>query len=245
MTYREQLARQVEDFLQCHRAEEHPNGRALLVRDHPSITISRQAGASGMEIASHLVDYLSQFDETAEHGWAFFDQSLLAHVIENRSLPDGPRECDSPATPVNAPHPVVDELNSTPASHWSLFQHSANLIRKLCHLGNVIILGRGGNFLTQDCSRAFHVRLVGDQKERAHRLASLLKLDLEEAQEHLESTDRARGAYIERHFGRKIDDPSSYHLTLNVTGLTPATTAHIIGDSMIEWAGSRSLPISA
>ena len=246
MTYREQLARQAEEFLQCHRAEKHRDGRSPTIRERPSITISRQAGAGGLKIAARLVDYLSQFDETAEHGWACFDRGLLTNCIENQSLPEARQE--STTEPMEAEtqiHPTVEELETTPPVHWSLFQHSADVVRRLCRLGNVIILGRGGNVLTRDLGHVFHVRLVGDESERTRQVARTLRMNPKEAQAYLDSTDRARAAYVDRHFSHDIEDPSAYHMTLNVTGLTPLTIAHIIGDSLIEWAGPRALSISA
>ena len=245
MNPRKQLTRRMEGFLRCRLAELHPEARSERLYDRPSIMISRQAGARGLEVGSKLADYLDQFDETAEHGWALFDQSLLARVIEDQQLPPVSREYLTPRLSATPPHDVVDTMLRTSPREWTLFQHSAETIRNLCRLGNVIILGRGANYLTQDLPNAFHVRLVGDSRHRATAVAAEYDLDLEKAGEYLESLDRARAHYVQRNLDRSIDDPSAYHLILNVSRLDPTTVARIIGDSLIEWAGSRLLPMSA
>ena len=245
MRPREQMTRSIETFLLCRKAEEHPGGRLPRLLERPSVTISRQAGTRSFEIAKHLEDYLTQFDESAEHGWALIDKGVLAGVIENHHLPEKLPEPLIPFERGPTPHPVVQRIQDTPPSEWTLFQHSADAIRRLCRLGNVVVLGRGGNFLTHDLSNVFHVRLVGEVSHRSRQVEQALRLSPSEALAYLESTDRARSAYVERHLDRSISDPASYHLTLNLDRISPITAAHIIGDALIEWAGERALPVHA
>ncbi|MCB1229328.1 MAG: cytidylate kinase-like family protein [Verrucomicrobiae bacterium] len=235
----------MDEFLRCRLAEDHPGPCPQRLYERPSITISRQAGARGLEVAAKLVDYLTQFDETAEHGWAMFDQSLLAKVIENRQLPPCTREYLTPVVSPQPAHEIVQEFQRLPTDQWTLFHHSANAIRCLCRLGNVIILGRGGNFLTQDLPNVLHVRLVGDPDQRSRVVAAESDLAEDKAGEYRESLDVARAKYVKRHLNREIDDSAAYHLTINVSRLNPSTTSRIIGDSVIEWAGERILPMSA
>ena len=240
MSVHSQMINRMEEFLSCRMAEEHPNGRLHQEVERPSIMISREAGARGLEIGAKLVDYLTQFDDTAEHGWALFDQSLVTRVIETKKLPEVIREYLTPVISDTRPHEVIDTMHGTPPSEWTLFQHSADVIRRLCQLGNVIILGRGANFLTQDLPNAFHIRLVGDPDDRAKALANTLGLSQAEALAYVESTDLARASYVRRHLHREINDPAAYHLMLNASRLDESTAARIIGDSLMEWACGRS-----
>lgn len=245
MNPRKLMMKRLEEFLRCRLAENHPGTAAARLYDRPSIMISRQAGARAMEIGTKLVDYLDQFDETAEHGWAMIDQSLLARVIEDRLLPNISQEYLTPLSPDKPAHEIVEAMRDLPPQNWTLFHHTTDAIRRLCRLGNVIILGRGANFLTQDLPNSFHVRLVGEPNYRARAVAAEFDLEEEKASEYMDSLDRARANYVRRHLDRSIDETSSYHLTLNVGRLDPFTSARIIGDSVIEWAGSRLLPMSA
>lgn len=238
---RRKLIKRMEAFLECRLAEEHPRGRLVQHVERPSITISREAGTRGLEIGAGLIDYLDQFDETAEHGWAIFDQGLLARVIEEHRIPDViPFHSDGGVTGERMPA-VIESLRTTAPAERTLFQHSVDAIRRLCRLGNVIILGRGANFLTRDLGNTFHVRLVSPEPIRVNEVAESLGLTRENAAAWVDSTDRARSAYVQRHLGEAVDDPTAYHLTVNTARLGDGQTARVIGDAMLEWISSRSL----
>ena len=238
---RRKLIKRMEAFLECRLAEEHPRGRLVQHVERPAITISREAGTRGLEIGAGLIDYLDQFDETAEHGWAVFDQGLLARVIEDHRIPDVISGVFDAADAGERMPAVVESLKTTAPSEWTLFQHSVDAIRRLCRLGNVIILGRGANFLTRDLGNTFHVRLVSPEPVRVKEVAESLGLTREDAAAWVDSTDRARAAYVKRHLGEAVDDPTAYHLTVNTARLGDGQTARVIGDAMLEWICSRGL----
>lgn len=238
---RSKLIRRIDDFLSCRLAEEHPQGRLHQFVERPAVTLSRQAGTRGLEIGAKLMDYLGQFDETAEHGWALFDQSLLAKVIEDRRLPDVVVESPMGKSRQEPPIEVVETLHATPPAQWTLFQHSVNAIRRLCRLGNVIIIGRGANFVTRDLPNAFHVRLIGPADYRTEEVMHSLGLAENEATSWINSTDQGRAAYVERHFGEELDDPTAYHLTINTGRIDEDKAARLIGDALLEWTCSRCL----
>lgn len=231
----------MDDFLRCRLAEEHPQGRLRQHVERPAVTLSREAGTRGLEIGAKLMDYLGQFDDTAEHGWALFDQSLLARVIEEQRIPDVVPDHGADLPCGEPPLPAVRELQGTEPSAWTMREHSVNTIRRLCRLGNVIIIGRGANFITRDLPNVFHVRLVSPRSQRMLEVSHSLGLSDEETAAWLDSTDRARAAYVQRHLGGRIDDPAAYHLTLNAGRFDEDRTARLIGDAVIDWFGSRCL----
>lgn len=245
MNPQKQLIHRMENFLRCQIAENHGNGIADSLYERPSITISRQAGTRSTAVGSLLMDYLDQFDESAEHGWALFDKSLLTRVIEDHPLPVASQSRPITRLAEREAHEIVTSMIGTPATEWTLFQHSADTIRRLSRLGNVIILGRGANYLTQDLPHVFHVRLVGDTAQRTRAIAAEHDLDTEKADEYREALDQARSRYVKQHLERNIDDSAAYHMIINVSRLDPQCSARLIGDAVIEWAEGRALPMSA
>lgn len=238
---RNRLIKRMDEFLSCRLAEEHPHGRLRQHVERPAITISREAGTRGLEIGMKLVDYLDQFDDTAEHGWALFDQSLLARVIEERRLPDVVPDFPNPFSATEPPLKAVEDLQGTRPADWTLREHTIHSIRRLSRLGNAVILGRGANFITRDLPNVFHVRLVSSRQERLTEVQQSLGLSDEEAAAWVESTDRAREAYVRRHLGARIDDPAAYHLTIHAGRLEEDRTARLIGDAVMDWFCSRCL----
>ena len=80
-----------------------------------------------------------------------------------------------------------------------------------------VILGRAAALVLVDDPLVFHVRLDGPVAARLRRGMAIEKIDGPTAKRHLEETDKARAAYIDRLYGRRGDDPALYHLSLDAT----------------------------
>jgi len=199
------------------------------------MTISRQCGAGIDRISRELIEYLDAVDESGDHGWALFDQSLIAHLIENNSLPrSGPAFLPGKAKfPVST---VLSETLNQPADQWSLFHYSAAAIRILCRLGNTVVVGRAGNFVTADLPNTFHVRLVGSEEKRVAHIAERYGISHDDARNVVRETDKARASFVERYADSSIDAAHSYHLVLNTDDLRDEVLVRVLADSLLEWA---------
>lgn len=207
----------------------------------PSLTISRQCGSGTNRIGRKLVEYLDQIDESAVHGWAFFDQSLIGKIIEENLIPEIP----DPYVPENAKFPIspmLEEALNRPRSEWCLFNHLASTMRRLSRLGNAVIVGRASNFVTTDHEHTFHVRLVGSETKRIAYTRSCFELTSKEAEKLVRKTDQSRARFVRRYTGMEVDDASAYHLILNTDNLRDEVIVRIIGDSLIEWASEKDSP---
>ncbi|MDF1851019.1 MAG: cytidylate kinase-like family protein [Verrucomicrobiales bacterium] len=204
----------------------------------PSLTISRQCGSGTSRIGRALVEYLDEVDESAIHGWAFFDQSLIGKIIEENLLPEtaDPYALDQAKFPIS---PLLQETLDRPRSEWCLFNHCASTIRSLSRMGNAVIAGRAANFVTSDHPNTFHVRLVGSEAKRIAYTRNRFEMTNEEAEKLVRKTDQSRARFVRRYTGMEVDDPSAYHLILNTDNLRDEVIVRIIGDSLIEWANER------
>jgi cytidylate kinase len=59
-----------------------------------------------------------------------------------------------------------------------------------------------------------------------------LNCDAAAAAAHNRETDLARHRYVKARFGRDIDDPHHYDLTINTDRLTPAAVARLIVEAL-------------
>jgi cytidylate kinase len=230
----------MEEFLRCRLAEEANQLRRSHSGNRPALTISRQAGTRGDAIGERLVDYLEQFDESAEHGWAFFDQSLVARVIEEHKMPDSLARYfrEDSTNPVNE---VIEQILGLHPSDWTLFHYTADTVRKLCVMGNVIVVGRGGNFITRDLPNTFHVRLLGSESHRVRTASRERNMSAAEARKFVRQTDKARAGYVKQNLNRQIDDPTGYHLVINTDLFSDELAGRIIGDTLLEWQATQAL----
>jgi len=231
----------MQSFLRGRLAEEtYRQGNTF----RPALTISRQCGAGTDRISRMLVEYLDEVDETAVHGWALFDQSLIACIIEDHKLPDSVK----PYLTENAKFPVVEALESVlnmRPSEWTLFNHTARTIRSLCHMGNAIIVGRAGNYVTSDLENTFHVRLVGSEQARIANTQAKHLLSPQEATKLVTETDRARCKFVKRYVQSNLEDPTAYHLVINTDDMSDEGVIRILADSLLEWANEQALEAAA
>ena len=227
----------MEQFLRSRLAQEISFGSK--VRGFiPSMTISRQCGVGIDQIGPKLVEYLSEVDGSTECGWALFDQALIGKIIEEHHLPGSVE----PYLGENAKFPVVEALEEVLSLHpsqWSLFNYSADTIRKLCDSGNAVVIGRAGNFVTSDLVNTFHVRLVGSIERRIAYTAAHHDIPASRAREIVIETDRGRKKFVRRYTHADIEAPQFYHIVLNTDGFSVDGAARLLADSLLDWAHEK------
>ena len=207
----------------------------------PVITISRQAGSGAHVVAEALVVGLQEQDSKASPPWTMFDRDLVERVLEDHNLPKRLAEF-MPEDRVSGIADTIDELLGVHPPTWTLVRKTADTILRLAEIGNVVVIGRGGNVITDRLAYAFHVRLVGSVPRRIEHLQDYLHLDPAEAAEYLRTKDAARKRYVARYYGRDIDDPLLYHLVVNTDRVTYGDAAGLILGSVHQDL-DRTVPV--
>lgn len=235
MTTRSELSSEVDHYLRSYLASEEQKAKD----ERLAITISREAGIDVETMGRHLMEYLDEITDTNAHlKWVYLDQRLVEEVIERYELPKSvtPYLVEKTKFPIQD---VLEEQLKLHPSEWTLFHYTAATIRNLCRHGNVVVVGRGGNFVTADLSNTLHVRLIGDEHARAEEMAILTQCSVDEALQLVRKQDRERAAYVKRYTQSDIRDPRFYHLTFCVDDFEPAVLAHMIADNLLEWHHGR------
>lgn len=196
-------------------------GKQIKHARRPAVTISREAGAGGLPVAQLVAEELQRHHP--DQPWVVFDRNLAERVIEDHQLPGMLKQfmAEDVTSGVTS---AVEELLGLHPSQWELVQHTTDTILRLANLGNVVIVGRGANFVTTHLKNVFHVRLVAPFEQRVRQQAEELHISKAEAEQLIAKTDRARQRYVSSHFGAKIDNPFFYHIIIN-TGMTSIPTA--------------------
>jgi cytidylate kinase len=180
------------------------------------ITIEREYGSGGAEIAKALADRL---------GWELWDQALTNEIARHM-------ECDCR---------VVEEHEEKRDSLYyrllksfmrGTYEGSQNIhrvqmadtdcIREITERvvkgaaagGNCVIVGRGSAYYLQDRPEVFHVFIYAPRKDKVRRLRARGKSPADAA--HLaETVDNERAAFIKEYFGVDWPDRSKFHLMVN------------------------------
>lgn len=214
------------------------------------ITISRQYGSGGDEIANRVCDLLGyrQFDKR------LIDQAAIEAGLSDREIVDFSEESHKMLsfmdrllgrTPtVRSPHAQLKDPNGiyfdpglTEEAALMLVQQA---VRSAHQIGGVVILGRGGQVILRNEADVFHVRIVAPLEDRIQRVKTSLKkvqsaynADItarREAQDRIIERDTTSADYIKRFYQVDWEDPLLYHLMINTGRMTIEKAANLIAE---------------
>ncbi len=106
------------------------------------------------------------------------------------------------------------------------------VIEEYAQLGDVIIVGRGGQIVLQDHSHALHVRVQAAKALRVHRLCERLGLDEKEAERQVNQSDKERARYMQHFYNVDWNDPALYHLVINTGKLSVDLSTALICETV-------------
>ena len=209
--------------------------------DRMAVTISRQAGSGGHDVAERLAEYLQARVPNPSCPWTVFDRNLVEKVLADHKLPSSLSKFMAEDR-ISEVADTMDELFGLHPSSWTLVHKTAETILQLAALGNVILIGRAANVITSNLNHVFHVRLLGSPEKRIQRLREHRQVGPKEAAAILEREDLGRRRFLKKYFHKDIEDPLLYHLQINTDLVSCEQAARIIGDSMML---RRTIPASA
>jgi cytidylate kinase len=194
------------------------------------ITISRQFGAGGSEVARLVAAAL---------GWTVLDNVIIDRVAERAGLsPEvvagqdervpGFVERLAQALAASSQEYAVPELGvAVRVEEPSLVRITELVVREAAGEGRVVVVGRAAPAVLGTVLDALHVKLVAPRDFRIRLARELEGLDARTAEARMDETDSHRARYFREHYGRDWDDPQQFHMVLNtgLLGLDGATAA--------------------
>ena len=196
----------------------------------PVITISRQFGSYGDAVAELLCDRL---------GCRILDKSLMRRIAAQLGVKVDKRVESSEDQ--YRPWTLAERLLSSAgpptrnAMMWADYgavttreqaaaEMSARLIHAAHEMGNMVIVGRGGQVVLRDKPDVLHVRLVAPLAMRIRRHQVRAGLTVEAARMEVLEADRGSADFIKRYYDADIADLNLYDLIVN-TGTLPLEAA--------------------
>lgn len=175
------------------------------------VTISRQAGAGGEEIARVLAQGL---------GWRVLDNQTIEKLLEAKGLP------------------LLDvaAFNERKPDLWHRLSAEKNRYLQMLKLvsyefarrGPCVILGRGGQILFADVPAVVRVRVVAPLEQRIRSAAQAQGLDERRARQAIEASDAQREGFYRSLFHVDWDCPTLYDLVLNTRLLSATAAAELV-----------------
>ena len=182
------------------------------------ITISRQLGAGETSIAPAVA---------SRWGWDCIDSKLLDREIEESGI--------KAAAHYDERVPGLVESWQHPLDAGKYFYALKRIAEEYAARGNVVIVGRGANFLLRGTD-ALHVRLVADMPFRIRRVMEIRWINEQPARDAIAQSDRDRLEFCKRHFKGDWNDPIHYDLSLNTAQVgVDAAAELIVKAAVLRW----------
>jgi cytidylate kinase len=160
------------------------------------ITISREFGCNGTEVAERLAKRLK---------FLFINKSYINEAMIRYGLTEEQLESLEESS--------LQPFNETRKKYIELMNE---VILNLAKERPIVLLGRGGQFLFKDHPYGFHIKLIGSIENRVKAVMAQYKLDKVSALKLISEQDRRRDLYINKIFGGDWHDPSLYSLIINM-----------------------------
>ena len=219
----------------------------------PVVTIARQLGAGGEEVArlaaeqlgARLLDrelltltsdatgiplrYFERLDERGRS--ALRNPADLFRLVPlppiNPDLPDVFGDRYPPTGPVTARGEGLQSL-----AFWAAEAYAAAISRTIQQLAqsgeDVVIVGRGGNEALAAVPEALNVLVVANEAMRVRRVAAEHGVDVYDALDLVRASDRRRRAFTRQYYGSDWLDPTRYDLVIRTDDVPFDRAAEIV-----------------
>jgi cytidylate kinase len=196
------------------------------------ITIEREYGCGGGEIAQRLAEHL---------GWKLWDHLLTEEIARLANCPKAEVECREERN-----DPLYYRLFKSflrGSYEGSINAHKLQLVDSECVIkftervvlhaaetGNCVLVGRGSQHFLRNRQDTLRVFLYAPKEEKVRRLLARGK-GAKEAEDLVDTVDRERADFIDKYFGVEWPNRSMYHAMIN-TSIGEQTVVQTIVDFM-------------
>jgi len=177
----------------------------------PIVTISRESGSLGTQIARSLAEALALplLDKQS------LERRLAEHGVTGTSL---------------------EKYDERRPAFWEIFSSDKNrylhflktVIFAFVRDGSGVLLGRGAQVLLADLPGVLHARIVAPAAVRRRRLQEAYKCDERQAEQIRRHTDTDRSGFHRFFFNVNWDDLELYDLVLNTASVSQETAVEVL-----------------
>lgn len=186
------------------------------------ITIGRQHGSSGREIARLLAEKLNYkcydkeiVDEAANH--SDFSRDLIDAFDEKRMS-------------AFILHAGGYGLNENFRLNMQVVSAQFDAMRNIAEKGNCIFVGRCADYILRDYDDLVSVFILGDMDERLKCLERRQGLDEAEAKKKIKEVDKDRSSFYRYYSDQTWGDAQNYDMCINSSKLGVEGTVQVILD---------------
>ncbi|BBO84385.1 AAA family ATPase [Desulfosarcina ovata] len=206
------------------------------------ITISRQFGAGGITLGKMVADSL---------GYTFADSDIIQRVAKEANVSTHWVE----SFEKEAGSKLSRLVSSMVSKRWIdrvlgdergyldekiYLDYLVLIIAQFADEGNVVIIGRGSQYILNDHPDAIHVLLMDEFENRVKFMMKQYDMPEKKARRTVESEDRRRVSLYKRLGKTDFENPRLYHLVLNMGKMDMKTARDMICDAVKERMAANS-----
>ena len=194
------------------------------------ITISRQYGAGGKTLGKMVANEL---------GYEFADSEIVAKVAEMANVSThwvetveneaGGKLSRFVSRMVS--RPLVDKILKGERGYIDetiYLDYLVLIIAQIADEGDIVILGRGSQYILDDHPEAFHILMIDSFENRVRFMQKNYDLSESRATRLIKGEDKRRKTLYQKLGKTDYDDPFLYHLVLNMSKLTLEEAKQIV-----------------
>jgi len=205
-------------------------GKSEVVEAKPFITISREPGTSGPEIARRLSNQLKMelfagqiAKQLAES--AHVDEKAVRSIIEKALT----KRDDWLTSLFESRHLWPDKF----------LYHLNKVISTIKNHGNAVILGLGAQYILPP-EKTFRVRLIGSLESRIKRIMDARGSSRQVAEKYVTATETDRRVFIQKFFKADSTNPYDYDLIINMDTMSVDGAVETIITAFEVWKKAKS-----
>lgn len=194
------------------------------MKDHTLVTISRQYGSGGKEIAELVAKKMQV---------RCYDRQILYLAAEKMGNSDLDIESILEMAykmPENNMGGFMDGINSlgyeSIPSYNKMYKEQAKAILEIAEKEDAVFLGRCADVVLKDYSRCYHFFIYADEEFRQNRAKEIYGKSIKE----LDKENKTRERYYNYYTGQKWGDPVNYDLMINTSRFSVSKAADLIID---------------
>lgn len=209
-----------------------------------AVTISRQYGSGGGEIAARLASKL---------GWKLVDHEAVIQVAQELGISASDAEVQDEHVESLGMRllnglsliqpPLSNAIQIVPLSDDLIYHEALRKVIKAALIpGHVVIVGRGSQMLFKERRDILHVRIVAPLEQRISYVMRREGLNHEDAQARVNYKDNGRVRYLQMHYHQNPADPQLYDLVINTAVLSLDNAVQLILTALEQKASRLSVP---
>lgn len=113
------------------------------------------------------------------------------------------------------------------------------VITKLAAEDNVVLMGRGGQYILQDVPNVFHILLVADMPDRIAFMRRFYRLSDRQAEDAVNNGAKRRANLYRRMGKQDYDRPELYHLVINHSKVALEKARDLVCDLITQEKNDR------